>query len=95
MQTILLDGSRYADGEALHRALQAMLALPPYYGMNADALYDCLAARRETVHAWVLSPGMGDTARALSACLCVLEDLGGQVRFIGSSEADRREAPGV
>ena len=83
MRTILLDGSLYPDGKALHRALKAMLALPPYYGMNADAPHDCLSERRETVNAWVLSPGEGETAHALAKCLCVLKDLGGQVRFLG------------
>ena len=40
--TLFLDGDLYATAEDLHRALQRMLSLPDYYGMNGDALYDCL-----------------------------------------------------
>ena len=36
MQTILLDGSRYATPREMHLALKMMLSLPAYYGLNAD-----------------------------------------------------------
>ena len=45
MKTIMLDGSLYATGKDLHQALKQMLSLPDYYGMNADALNDCLSER--------------------------------------------------
>ena len=83
MKTVMLDGSLYATGKDLHRALKQMLSLPDYYGMNADALHDCLSERRETVNLWIVSPGVGETARSLAAVRAVVEDLGGTVREIG------------
>ena len=65
MQTLMLDGSLYPSGRSLHAALQRMLLLPPYYGMNADALNDCLAERTEPVNLWIASWGAEDTASAL------------------------------
>ena len=82
MQTILLDLSRYKTSRELHTALKAMLSLPDYYGMNADALYDCLSERREPVRLWLTSAGEGDVARAAAAVRAVVEDLGGDVRTI-------------
>ena len=82
MTTILLDGSRYATPRDLHRALKMMLNLPDYYGMNADALHDCLSERREPVHLWIASFGEGETARSLASVRTVVEDLGGTVKNI-------------
>ena len=79
MHTIFIDGNAYDTPRALHDALQEMLDLPDYYGHNADALYDVLSTRRERVNAVVLSRGEGAVAHSLSACLGVLEDLGGKV----------------
>ena len=45
MRTLYLDGRDYASAEALHQALKRLLALPGYYGGNADALHDCLSER--------------------------------------------------
>ncbi len=80
MQTILVDGSRYASSGELHSALRAMLRLPDYYGMNADALYDCLSERQEPVHLWVASRGTGEVETAVRRICHVIEDLGGDVR---------------
>jgi len=80
MQTIMIDGSAYPDGKALHMALKRMLALPEYYGLNADALNDCLSEKRETVHLWILSPGEGDTAHALETVRQVIADNGGMTK---------------
>ena len=82
MQTLFIDASRYVSPRELHAALKSMLALPDYYGMNADALHDCLAERRDRVHLRIFSRGGGETARALSAVCGVVEDLGGTVREI-------------
>ncbi len=82
MQTLFIDASRYATSRELHAALKVMLALPDYYGMNADALHDCLSERREPVNLWIASTGDGDAARALSAVRTVVEDLGGSVTEI-------------
>ena len=82
MQTLFIDASRYTSPRELHAALKSMLSLPDYYGMNADALHDCLSERREPVHLWIASPGEGDVARSLAAVRAVAEDLGGTVRDI-------------
>ena len=42
MQTICLFGGDYATAAQVHLALKSLLSLPDYYGMNADALNDCL-----------------------------------------------------
>ena len=82
MQTIFLDPSCYATSRDLHTALKVMLSLPEYYGMNADALHDCLAERREPVCLWIASPGEGEVARSLAAVCAVVEDLGGSVKNV-------------
>ena len=80
MTTLYLDASRYSTARELHAALKAMLSLPEYYGMNADALHDCLSERREPVSLWIASAGEGDVARAVSSVCAVVADLGGSVR---------------
>ena len=61
MTTLMIDASRYATARELHTALRSMLGLPDYYGMNADALYDCLSERREPVNLWIAGRhGKGD-----------------------------------
>ena len=92
MQTIFIDGRQYADGLALHQALARMLALPPWYGCNADALHDCLAGRAEPLRVVILSSGRGDTAAALGKCLRVLRDLDIFVQF--ASQGIDTDAPG-
>ena len=80
MQTIYLDASAYRTSAALHGALKAMLRLPDYYGMNADALNDCLSERREPVRLWIASRGDGEVARALDLICDVVADNGGTVK---------------
>ena len=79
MQTLYLFGSDYAEPNELHRALRRLMHLPSHYGMNADALYDCLTERQEPVHLHIFDLGQGDTARALQACAAAIADAGGQV----------------
>lgn len=38
-----LDGQRLSEPETAHPYLKEALELPDFYGMNADALYDCLS----------------------------------------------------
>ena len=57
-----------------------MLSLPDYYGMNADALNDCLSERSEKVNLWIANPGSGETADALQIIRAVVEDNGGEVK---------------
>ena len=88
MTTLFLDASRYPSPRALHAALKSMLSLPDYYGMNADALHECLSERREPVHLWIYSAGEGEVARSLSAVCEVIGDLGGTVRFLGAERSE-------
>ena len=47
---VLLDGNAILDRETLHETLATGLCLPPWYGRNLDALYDCLTdVQEETV----------------------------------------------
>ena len=79
-QTIFLDASRYSDARSLHAALKAMLHLPDYYGMNADALNDCLSERAEPIRLWIASPGENEVAGALETICAVVTDNGGIVK---------------
>jgi len=80
MQTIMVDGSLYPTAKDLHQALKSMLSLPDYYGMNADALNDCLSERTEKVNLWITNPGTGEIADALRIICAVIEDNGGVVK---------------
>lgn len=79
MKTVFLDGSRYTDTRSVHEALKRMLSLPEHYGMNADALYDCLSEMREKPRFRVMNPGSGEAADALRLCLRVAEDAGCEI----------------
>lgn len=79
MHTIFIHGDDYTAAYELHEALKRLLRLPDHYGHNADALYDCLSGRRETVNLAVLSPGNSDVEAALRKCAAVIQDLGGTV----------------
>ena len=80
MQTVLLDASLYHTPRELHAALKSMLSLPDYYGMNADALNDCLSERREPVRLWIADPGKGDVAAAIRLITRVIRDNEGIVK---------------
>ena len=80
MQTIMIDGSRYSNARELHLALKRMLSLPEWYGLNADALNDCLSERLSPVNLWILDPGTGEVAAALSVIRMVVMDNGGTVK---------------
>lgn len=80
MQTIMISGNDYESTGDLHQALKRMLSLPEYYGMNADALNDCLSERSEPVNLWIASSGSDDVASALRIVSRVFADNGGTVR---------------
>lgn len=80
MQTIYLDASKYDSPRALHAAIKSLLSLPDYYGMNADALNDCLSERTEPVRLWIASRGEGEVAGALDLICRVVSDNGGSVK---------------
>ena len=42
MKQVILDGNVLADAAKTHEYLREIFGFPPYYGMNLDALYDCL-----------------------------------------------------
>ena len=81
MQTILIDASRYASPRELHGALKALLHLPDYYGMNADALNDLLG-EREPVQLWIAGYGAEETAATLRLISRVFADNGGTVKEV-------------
>ena len=43
MTTIILDIATLFSKDAFHQAICNALSLPPYYGSNLDALFDCLS----------------------------------------------------
>lgn len=50
--TVLLEGAVLKSKEALHETLACALHLPPWYGGNLDALFDCLTdlSQETTLH---------------------------------------------
>ncbi len=50
MELIIIDGKRMTTIEETHRYLERTLRLPPYYGHNLDALYDCLSDLSKNVY---------------------------------------------
>ena len=80
MQTIMIDGSLYKTPAEMHLALKKMLSLPDYYGMNADALNDCLGEKADPVSLWILDRGAGDVANAVTRVSAVIRDNGGSVK---------------
>ena len=79
MHTIFLNASDYATARELHASLKLLLDLPDHYGHNADALHDCLSERRDRVSLVVTGQATGEVEHALSHCMTVIRDLGGQI----------------
>ena len=82
MRTIMIDGSMYSSSQDLHAAVKKLLFLPEYYGMNADALNDCLSDRLDTVNLWIYHPGQGNVADTLQLIADVIRDNGGTVKGV-------------
>lgn len=81
MQTICLFGSDYRSSRDLHHALQLLLSLPSYYGMNADALNDCLSELSACPALWFRAEGAEpDVESALRLIARVFADNGAQVK---------------
>ena len=55
MKKIILSAAKWQNPADAHRALKEALSFPEYYGMNLDALHDCL-------------PGLTDTALTVTGC---------------------------
>ena len=79
MNTLFLFLPDYESSLELHKAFQRLLALPDYYGCNADALYDCLSGRRETVNLMTVGSGNDEVEATVNKCSAVIRDLGGTV----------------
>ena len=77
--TLFLDANQYATAQDLHLALKRLLSLPDYYGMNLDALHDCLGERTSPLDLYVYTRGSGDVARTVDGMCEVVSDLGGRV----------------
>lgn len=73
MTYIILDGAYMESREALHDQLQDRLPLPPWYGRNLDALYDCLTD---------ISEPLAILFRNYSAALNALGPYGEKVRRV-------------
>ena len=77
METIYLDAGDFGTARDVHAALKLLLDLPDYYGMNADALHDCLSERLHPVNVCLRHDPEGEAAEALHQVRMVVEDLGG------------------
>ena len=82
MQTVCLFGSDYDSPRSLHRALKVLLSLPDYYGMNADALNDCLSERTSCPALWIRREGNDEVLSALELVTRVFEDNGADVKEV-------------
>ncbi|MBQ3705478.1 MAG: barstar family protein [Clostridia bacterium] len=82
MLTICLFASDYASPRDLHAALKRLLSLPDYYGLNADALNDCLSERPVCPSLWYSAQGDEAVNQALRLAARVFLDNGGNVREI-------------
>jgi len=80
METICLFGSDYASREAVHQALKDLLSLPDYYGMNADALADCLSEYAVCPALWFRADGPQEVQDTLRLAARVFQDQDGMVK---------------
>ena len=93
MAELLLDGALLATRADLHDALSGGLGLPPWYGRNLDALYDCLTDLREETVIRLVRPGaledhLGGYARSLTAVLRSAAAENPRLRFSAAEEPD-------
>ena len=79
MQTICLFASDFDSPQALHSALKCLLSLPEHYGMNADALNDCLSEHRACPALWFRLDGPDEVNATLDLISRVFRDNGGEV----------------
>ncbi len=62
MELILVDGARMTSIEQAHLYLERTLRLPPHYGRNLDALYDCLTDFPSSVYLILINGKQMDEA---------------------------------
>ena len=83
METVFLFASDYDTPRAVHTALKMLLNLPDYYGLNADALNDCLSEMVTCPALWIRrGNGPEDAERALDLVARVFRDNGLFVREV-------------
>ena len=80
MQTICLFGGDYATAAQVHQAMKNLLNLPAYYGMNADALNDCLSERSDRPALWVRPDGPEEVVSCLRLISRVFRENGAEVK---------------
>ncbi|MBR2822705.1 MAG: barstar family protein [Clostridia bacterium] len=80
MQTICLFGHDYQNASQVHEALKSLLDLPSWYGMNADALADCLSELVRCPGLWVRVEGPEDVQACLRLISRVFADQGAEVK---------------
>ena len=80
MQTICLFGGDYATAAQVHLALKNLLSLPDYYGMNADALNDCLSEHAACPSLWVNLTGPEEVVSCLRLVSRVFRENGADVK---------------
>ena len=91
MAEITLDGLALSSIEEVHDRFAQALDLPPYYGRNLDALFDCLTDRREALeirlrHREALEARLGRRGRALVRLLRRAAEENPQVTFLEAEE---------
>ena len=62
MEFIIIDGARMTSVEQTHQYLERTLRLPPHYGRNLDALYDCLTDLGSSVYLILINGRQMDEA---------------------------------
>ena len=80
MRTICLFGTDYGSSRDLHLALMRLLSLPDYYGLNADALNDCLSEYAECPSLWFRPDGPEEVSGALRLIARVFRDNGADTK---------------
>ena len=83
MKEVILEGRSMTSREAAQEQLREKLALPPHYGRNLDALWDCLTECPETVVVF----------RHPGAMLSALREYG--CRMLQTFFEAERETPGL